>query len=145
MSKQKRSNGPIILDTSFLAALADTRDRHYRKACSLTMAYQNRPWVTTWPVLTELAHVISSRQLVNLLDAQQTGELFAIHPLDEQDLSRIATLIERYSKQRIDFADLSLIILAEYIESGDILTCDKRDFSILRWDRNRPFRNLWDT
>jgi predicted nucleic acid-binding protein len=42
----------------------------------------------------------------------------------------------------MDFADASLVVLAEHLGHGRILTCDRRDFSIYRWNNNNPFENL---
>jgi predicted nucleic acid-binding protein len=41
-----------------------------------------------------------------------------------------------------DFADASLVVLAEHLGHGRILTCDRRDFSIYRWNDTNPFENL---
>ena len=42
----------------------------------------------------------------------------------------------------MDMADASLIILAEHLAHGRILTSDRRDFNVYRWQTNQPFENL---
>ncbi|HSR52565.1 MAG TPA: hypothetical protein VLV83_17215 [Acidobacteriota bacterium] len=42
----------------------------------------------------------------------------------------------------MDLADASLVLLAEQVTSGDILTTDWSDFAIYRWKQDRPFQNL---
>jgi len=42
----------------------------------------------------------------------------------------------------MDFADASLVVLAEDLREGRILTNDRRDFSIYRWNNTKPFENL---
>lgn len=41
-------------------------------------------------------------------------------------------------------ADASLVVLAEEIGHGRILTTDTRDFQTYRWKERRPFQNLLD-
>jgi predicted nucleic acid-binding protein len=42
-------------------------------------------------------------------------------------------------------ADASLVILAETLGSGRILSTDCRDFHAYRWKNRHPFRNLLDS
>lgn len=42
----------------------------------------------------------------------------------------------------MDYADASLLILAEHLGHGTILTVDRRDFGIYRWNQINPFENL---
>jgi len=41
-----------------------------------------------------------------------------------------------------DLADASLVLLAEQLEDGRILSTDRRDFDGYRWKNTRPFTNL---
>ena len=51
------------------------------------------------------------------------------------------TLMGKYADLPMDMADASLAVLAEQLNSGRILTVDRRDFSVYRWN-NKPFENL---
>jgi uncharacterized protein len=42
----------------------------------------------------------------------------------------------------MDLADASLVILAEELGSGRILSTDQRDFRTYRWKTRKPFQNL---
>jgi hypothetical protein len=42
----------------------------------------------------------------------------------------------------MDYADASLVVLAEHLKHGRILTTDRRDFSIYRWQETKTFENL---
>jgi len=53
----------------------------------------------------------------------------------------MVTLMEKYADLPMDMADASLVILAEHLNSGRILSIDRRDFSVYRW-HNKPFENL---
>jgi hypothetical protein len=43
----------------------------------------------------------------------------------------------------MDLADASLVILAEHLGHGRILSSDVRDFNVYRWKDNKPFENLF--
>ena len=44
----------------------------------------------------------------------------------------------------MDLADASLVILAEHLDSGRILSTDEREFGSYRWKNHRAFKNLLD-
>ena len=50
--------------------------------------------------------------------------------------------MRRYHDLTMDLADASLVILAEDLEEGRILSTDQRDFEGYRWKNTRPFSNL---
>lgn len=52
------------------------------------------------------------------------------------------SLMEKYQALPMDLADASLILLAESLNSGQILSTDKRDFRTYRWKNHYPFENL---
>lgn len=42
----------------------------------------------------------------------------------------------------MDLADASLVLLAEELGHGRIVSTDKRDFRTYRWKNHEPFTNL---
>lgn len=42
----------------------------------------------------------------------------------------------------MDLADASLVLLAEHLGHGRILSTDKRNFQAYRWKNQHPFENL---
>jgi predicted nucleic acid-binding protein len=42
----------------------------------------------------------------------------------------------------MDFADVSLVLLAEYLGHGRIFSTDQRDLHSCRWKNTKPFQNL---
>lgn len=42
----------------------------------------------------------------------------------------------------MDLADASLVILAEHLGHGRIVSTDQRDFNAYRWKNHHPFHNL---
>ena len=48
----------------------------------------------------------------------------------------------QYVNLPMDFADASLVILAEHLGHGRILSTDQRDFHAYKWKNRHPFQNL---
>jgi uncharacterized protein len=48
----------------------------------------------------------------------------------------------KYADLPIDFADASLVLLAEHLGHSRILSTDVRDFRAYRWKQQAPFENL---
>ena len=51
-------------------------------------------------------------------------------------------LMRDYADLPMDLADASLVILAERLGHGRILSTDRRDFRTYRWKNHHPFENL---
>jgi hypothetical protein len=66
------------------------------------------------------------------------------HPfeLNAEHSERIAELMRKYADLPMDLADASLVVLAEYLGHGRILSTDQRDFHTYRWKNHQPFENL---
>jgi hypothetical protein len=61
-------------------------------------------------------------------------------PPSEQALARAELLMRRYVDLPLDYADATLVVLAEDVETPHILTLDRRDFTVLRWRERRAFQ-----
>jgi len=134
----------IIADTGFWLALANRRDRWHRAARGW-LAASDEGLVTTWPVATETCHLLLARlggaaqcAFVRSLE-QGAAELFDLQP---SHMPRVASLMETYADLPMDLADASLVVLAEALGHGRILSTDERDFRAYRWKRHAPFDNL---
>jgi uncharacterized protein len=134
----------IIADTGFFFALASQSDR-YHQAASRALQAIKEPLITTYPVITETCYLLSStggnfaqcKFLRNL--AAGASEVFH---LQEMHLIRMIELLENYADLPMDMADASLVILAEHLGHGRILSSDRRDFNVYRWRNAQPFENL---
>jgi hypothetical protein len=134
----------IIADTGFWLALANRADRHHQAALQ-AMAGLREGLVITWPVLTETCHLLSSRLGVPAQLAFVRGVrngACTVFQVGDGHLPRIEELMEHYADLPMDLADASLVVLAEELGSGRILSTDQRDFHTYRWKNRRPFHNL---
>jgi predicted nucleic acid-binding protein len=134
----------ILADTGFWLALANTADRHHVRAKEALAAHR-RPLMTTWPVMTETCHMLGARlgAVAQRAFVRSAGiGAFDVFALGRQHLPRIEALVEKYQSLPMDLADASLVIVAEELGSGDILSTDTRDFGVYRWKSRKPFKNL---
>lgn len=135
----------ILADSGFWIALGNRRDRHHQAARDAAARWAGEGFVTTWPVLTEVTHLLTARvgvhQALALIDAVSQGACVVPAPPDDA-LARAAALMRRYRDLPMDLADASLVILAEQLQEDRILSTDLRDFAGYRWKNTRPFRNV---
>lgn len=71
-----------------------------------------------------------------------TGAL-QVFDLKPEHCPRIEELMQRYRDLPMDLANASLVILAEHLGHGRILSVDQRDFNTYRWKNTYPFDNLF--
>ncbi len=134
----------IAVDTGFLFALIDKSDAWHSRAVAALPTVQEG-WITTWPVLTEATHLITNRLgarfAQSLMDEVADGGLLA-WDIPPGHVGRIPAMMQRYANLPMDLADASLVLLAEHLGHGRILTTDERDFGAYRWKSRKPFHNL---
>jgi len=134
----------VIADTGFWLALANRRDAYHAAA---RMAYQglSEPLVMTWPVMTETCHLLLARlgpaTQIKFVKSFAEGA-FQVFDLRHAHTARLQHLMAQYADLPMDLADASLVILAEHLGHGRILSTDQRDFRSCRWKNRRPFENL---
>jgi predicted nucleic acid-binding protein len=122
----------IIVDTGFWVALFNNKDQYHLIAQQTLAQYSSQPLITTWCVLTESCHLLLQR-----------SQKFLLFHLENTHLERIQYLMKQYQSLPMDLADASLVILAEELGNGLILSIDNRDFNTYRWKNKKPFINLF--
>ena len=135
----------VIADTGFWLALANRRDAHHESARRALDKLRDERLIVTWPVMAETCYLLLDRlgpsAQSRFLASHAAGafEIAApeIHPPD-----RIVPLLEKYEDLPMDLADATLVLLAEWLGHGRILSVDGRDFGTLRWKNRHPFENL---
>jgi uncharacterized protein len=135
----------IIADSGFWIALGNRRDRHHYAARAALQRFTAEGFVSTWPVLTEVTHLLAARvsvvQAVAFVDSIANGACEIPEPPSDA-LFRAHALMSRYRNLPMDLADASLVILAEDLGEGRILSTDQRDFDGYRWKNTNPFQNV---
>jgi len=134
----------ILVDAGFLYALLDKDDAWHVRASAASDAIKEK-WITTWPVLTEAVHLIGRwlgvDQAVALMQDIALGDI-ALWDIAPETCRKVPALMKHYADLPMDLADASLVLLAESLGHGRILTTDERDFRTYRWKSRRPFQNM---
>ena len=134
----------ILADSGFFYALLD-RDDAWHTRCREAAAVLEEGLITTWPVLTEAVHLISRwlgiEPATALMEEVADGDI-AVWDLTPESRAKVPGLMHRYADLPMDLADASLVLLAESLGHGRILTTDQRDFRTYRWKTRRPFEPL---
>ncbi len=135
----------ILIDTGPLVALFDKSDR-FHKRCQMELGRIREPLLTTWPVLTEVMYLLSfsSRAQDLCLDFIESGGV-DMDPTHASRLSRIHQLMHDYADLPMDFADASLVALAEDQAVTTMFTLDHKDFRIYRPKHTQRFRLIPET
>jgi hypothetical protein len=129
----------LLLDTGPLVALLHGDDREHDR-CVETARRQQLPLLTTWAVVTEAMHLLrfSPAAQTALLELIQ-AERISVAPLLADDALPMKTLMERYADLPMDFADATLVHVANREGLRDIFTLDRRDFAVYRLKGGRSF------
>ena len=134
----------IIADAGFFYALIDRRDAWHTRAVA-ALPTQAQGWITTWPVLTEATHLITrwvGTAAAQALLREVADGAIAVWSWPAEHTARLPDLMHRYTRLPMDLADASLVLLAEELGHGRILTTDARDFGAYRFKSQQPFQNL---
>jgi len=119
-----------ICDTGPLVAYLNRNDQYHSWAVAV-MKQVRSPMLTTEPVLTEVAYFLRN-------DRIDVDPLFQLLERDAVRLDlpvathwpRLRTLMARYDQ--MDLADASIVVLSERHPRSQVVTVDRRDFSIYR-------------
>jgi predicted nucleic acid-binding protein len=134
-----------LVDTGPLVAYLDAGDPDHAKVAPALDAFAGR-LVTSSAVVTEAVHFVSAgptgpRLLAEFLAASRT----TVHDLCRPpEIHEAVRLMERSADVPMDFADATLMLLAEALSIDEILTLDRRGFSAYRTRQGRSLRLVLD-
>ena len=133
-----------LVDTGAIVALFNLDDPHHRAAATWFKGFRGQ-LLTTEAVVTETAYILASspphrRAALAWIGRGRAADLIRVEPVF--DYSMISKILDRYANLPCDYADATLIELAERIGVAAIATIDQRDFSIYRMRGRRRFRIL---
>lgn len=134
----------ILVDTGAWLALADKGDTNHTRSREF-FRINREPLMTTYPVLVECVHLMFKRigiaktlAWMDALDAQGIG----VFVMTAEHIARLTALMRQYADLPMDLADASLVLVAEELGEGRIVSTDARDFHAYRWKNQHPFCNL---
>lgn len=132
----------ILLDTGAFVALIDKSEKNHKQCVEFFKDFKGK-LLTTEPVLTETVYLIGPS-----VKAQKICIGFILKggvtlvPQSIESLSRAVTLMEKYNDIPMDFADATLVVLAEETGINNVFTLDKRGFGVYRIYGRKTF-TIW--
>jgi predicted nucleic acid-binding protein len=96
--------------------------------------------LSTEAVLTEALHLLRRRPEgpPACLEFFRRGGALLV-PITVERLGRCQELMARYADTPMDYADATLVAMAEEFGIGRVLTLDRRGFGAYRWRQRKPF------
>lgn len=127
-----------VADTGFIVALTNANDTAHISARQNFIRFEQifLPQSTLTEILFLIRRDAGAATVINFLDSLYRSRL-KLTCLNDQDIKRTTQLLKQYQDSRIDFVDASVMAMAERLEIRNILTLDRRDFSLVRpakWD-----------
>ena len=136
--------GELLLDTGALVSLLDRSQPHHLE-CRRAFAGWAGPVVSTEAVLTEATHLLAGVRggRAACVDFFLSGGALLV-PSTVTSLQRVRKLLDKYADLPMDFADATLVALAEELDCPSVTTTDRTDFSVYRLKGRKPFRLVPD-
>lgn len=128
-----------LIDTGALLALLDADDNWHQR-CVEAFSSLKLPLATTAAVLAELFHLLGEHP--NNLNAAWTllrSGAICVLPITDADSADLERLMKQYADRPMDFADATLVHLAERESLSVICTIDHNDFETYRIEGKRTF------
>lgn len=96
--------------------------------------------LTTWPCVTEALHILPRVAMKIALLRWIGAKAVSVHDFHADDIGLMIEWIQRYNERReMDFADASLVWLADSTGCRRIMTTDIRDFTRYRLSGAKRF------
>lgn len=132
--------GELLLDTGALVSLLDRSQTEHLAFRDLFEAWSSAV-LTTEAVLTEATHLLGrvAGGRSACLDFVLAGGAVLV-PASRTSTVRCRELIARYADLPMDYADATLVALAEEARTDLVATTDRRDFHIYRMASGAAFR-----
>ncbi len=128
----------VLVDTGPLVALFDPSDGARARCLAMLERLENADLVTTEAVVTEAAYLLdfSSKAQTALMQFLAGGRP-RVEPIATGERARVAELMGRYHSLPMDYADATLVRLAERMGTTRVFTLDRRDFGVYRVGRRQ--------
>lgn len=133
-----------LVDTGAIVALVNRADQFHERAAAWFRGFRGQ-LLTTEAVITEAAYVLAAspeHQRAALEWVQRAREAGLLQVLPVEDHAVLASIVMKYADLPCDYADASLISIAEKTGVLQIATIDQDDFSVYRVRGRRRFRIL---
>jgi predicted nucleic acid-binding protein len=127
-----------LIDTGAILALIDRTDR-WHDLCVEAYASLRLPLATSAAVLAELFHMLGRQEVSDAWRFLRSDAIIVL-PIGDADLPALDELMRKYADRPMDFADATLVHLAEREALTTVFTVDHADFETYRIAGRRRFR-----
>ena len=130
----------LLLDTGAFVALLDRSEAKHAE-CVAALAEWTGLILTTEAVVTETLYLVGSAwpPQKSCLEFLLRGAVVLV-PSSRATLQRVAELMEKYRDVPMDYADGTLVALAEETDTDRVFTLDRKGFSTYRLRGKKAFR-----
>jgi hypothetical protein len=134
-----------LLDTGPLVSYLVASEKDHLKVAAQLDSFTGQLFTTT-AVITETMHLVARARKGPALLAEfvAQSELQILDFSEAGQLAEAARRMEKYANLPMDYADATLVLLAERLKVFEILTLDRRGFSVFRSSRGKRFSLLLD-
>jgi len=131
-----------LIDTGAILAILRWNDE-WHEPCQDAFRQLRAPLLTSEAVLTELFHLIGDTraELETAWGFVRSGAV-VVGAIEDAELPILRSLMLQYWDRPMDFADATLVHLANRESLTTILTVDQADFATYRLARKRRFQVL---
>ena len=129
----------ILLDTGAFVAMLDRSEGKHAQCAEFLKTFRGEIY-STEPVLTETLYLLgpSIKAEKACVDFILQGGVNLV-PQSHESLSRAIVLMEKYNDIPMDFADATLVVLAEEADIDEVFTLDVKGFRAYRIHGRRSF------
>ena len=129
----------VMMDTGPWVALIDRSEGRHEECVQWLRDFRGNIF-SSEAVLTEVLYLLnfSSRARSAALDFVLSGAIILVPPSLES-LKRVKRLMEKYKDIPMDYADATLVSIAEDLSITEVVTFDLKDFGIYRLSSKQPF------
>ena len=127
-----------LADTGAILALIDADDRWHAR-CVEAFEDLRLPLATTSAILAELFHLADHPGEGRAAWRFIRSGAITVLPITDDDTPRLDDLMRRYSDRPMDFADATLVRLAERESLSVVFSIDHDDFETYRIDGRKRF------
>ncbi len=145
MSSKKQA----IADTGYFVGCFKDNDAYNKQIVEWESRFGDEyVLLTTSFVVLEAYQIIlkaNLRKAREFMECIDEGDMVRVISLSEDWVKKATRVMDRFSDKKLDLADVSLVLLADLIKVGEVLTVDRKDFQYLRWhEGSKRFSNLLD-
>jgi predicted nucleic acid-binding protein len=131
-----------LVDTGAILAMLDSQDP-WHVLCKSAFVQLRMPLLTSEAVLTEMFHLTGANRAA--MEAAWTfvrSGTIVVGAIEDSEMAQLRALMLQYWDRPMDFADATLVHLANRESLSTILTVDQADFATYRLAGKRRFQVL---